>query len=986
MQTETTTKTATKTDLQNLKLEPQAITNISTDVIALAEQELREVITGEVRFDNKARSLYATDASPYDIKPYGVVIPKTIEDISKTVAVANEYSIPILPRGGGTSLAGQTVGEAIIIDVSKYLTKIIEFNEAESWVKVEPGVVRDQLNNYLKPYSLQFTPDISPTNRANVGGMIANNSSGTRSIKYGKSVDQVISMTVMLADGSIIELRDLTDAELELKKKQTDLEGQIYRTVDEITTRHREEIEARFPKVMRRVGGYNLDEFIGEQPFNLGRLVSGSEGTLAIILDVTVKLFPVPKHKILAMLHYKSLRDSMEAVQYINTHKPSAVETLDDGLFNLGKQNPNLAPLIDWVEGEPESVLLVEFDGETVEEMMHGLESMQADERIISVYYHCHMAKEAAEQAKILDFRRKGLGIYATIKGAQKPTAFIEDAAIPPENLADYIMDVRALCDGLGVPTVYYGHASVGVIHTRPMLDMKTEEGVTQYETISKETFKLVQKYGGSWSGEHGDGLIRSYQNKNLFGETLYNAFKEVKSAFDPKSIMNPGKIVDAQEVTENLRYGADYAKPHEPKKTHFDFSGDEGYLGAIEMCTGVGACRKVDTGVMCPSYMATRDEDHSTRGRANILRDAITGELPGGLTSQEVYDVLDLCLECKACKAECPSQVDMAKIKYEFLQHYYDEHGTPLSARVIALTAKVAPLGSLFSFFANALLPLKSVRMIVEKMAKVDKRRVLPAYTAQSFDKWFKKHETANSVDNSKRVALFADTWTMYNENNLGQSAVRVLEACGYAVELVPYGCCGRPQISKGLLREAKTIAEKNVDKLHAYIEAGIPVVGLEPSCIASFQDDYTDLVPGDKANAVAKHVLMIDQFLAKEWAKGEIKPDEVFEKSSEDIMLHGHCQQRSIMGTSSTKAVLGWISNVDEIDSGCCGMAGSFGYGHYDLSMQIGESRLFPAVREHEGETAACGFSCRHQIKDGTGKDTKHVVELLAQAIQLP
>jgi len=974
--------------------------------IAEVERELRARVHGEIRFDERARSLYATDASPYEIRPLGVVIPRTESDVRATVEACARHGVPLLPRGGGTSLAGQTVGRAVVLDLSKYLTRVLEVNPEERWARVEPGVVRDQLNAQLAPHGLQFTPDISTTDRANIGGMVANNSAGTRSIKYGKTVDQVISMHVLLMDGTELELGEVDDATLRTKLAQQDREGELYRTVHRVVTEHAAEIGARYPKVMRRVGGYNLDEFTGGRPFNLAKLVCGSEGTLAVILDVTIHLDPVPTQRLLSMLHFDTLERALTAVQHVNRHGPSAVELMDRDIFVLGRKNRALAPLLGWLQGDPGAVLMVEFDGTTEEEMNAGLASMEADPQVVGLAYATYVARERSQQTEILQFRRDGLGIYSTVKGREKPTPFVEDSAVPVENLPAYIADVAEVCRRHAVHVVFYAHASVGVIHLRPHLDLKTEHGVQTFEAISREVFELVKKYGGSWSGEHGDGLIRSYQNPSLFGEALYGDFRAIKHAFDPAGLLNPGKVVDAPPMTENLRYGQGY--PEVPLETFFDFSADGGYLGAIENCNGVGACRKTGTGTMCPSYMATRDEDHTTRGRANVLRDALNGRMPGGLTSKDVYDVLDLCLECKACSAECPSQVDMAKIKYEFLQHYYDAHGTPLSVRAIGNVARVAPLGQALAPISNTLLPTAPVRWLIERALQVDRRRVMPSYAPERFDRWFARRprvassasaSTASSSPTSApnaagegaagraTVALFADTWTVFNETGPGRAAVAVLEALGYRVELVPYGCCGRPQISKGLLRQARTLARTNVERLTPYVERGVPVVGLEPSCVTALAGDYRDLLPGRRTDAVADSVLMIDQFLAKAWTRGEIDPTAAFDKRPGKTMLHGHCQQKAVLGTASTRAVLGWVSeDVYEVDSGCCGMAGSFGYGHHDLSMAIGEQRLFPAVREHDGDTVACGFSCRHQIADGTHKHARHLAEVMAEALRAP
>jgi len=949
------------------------------------EAELRRDVRGEVRFDARARALYATDASPYELEPIGVVVPIDRDDVVTCVRTCARHRVPVLPRGGGTSLAGQTVGRAVVLDVSKHMTQVLEVDVEGRTATVEAGVIRDQLNALLAPHGLQFTPDVSTTNRAALGGMVANNSAGTRSIKYGKSVDQVIRMTVALSDGSVVTLRELDVAALDQVCEQDDLEGEIHRSVRRIVHEHEPAIVERYPKVMRRVGGYNLDELIPPAPFNLAKLVCGSEGTLAVILDVTVALHPVPARRMLALLHFDSLAASLEAVPFINRHGPSAVELMDRGLFELGRRNAALGRLLGWLEGMPEAVLLVEFDGANEDQVRRGLRALLADTEVQTRVYHVHEAWSDGEQQEILQFRKDGLGIYATVEGRHKPTPFIEDAAIPLESLAEYIPLVQKLCRDMGVETVFYGHASVGVIHTRPLLDLKTAEGVEQYQRISGGAFELVRRFGGAWSGEHGDGLIRSQKNRELFGDELYEAFREVKRAFDPYSLMNPGKIVDAPPMTEGLRYGDGYPAVELP--TVFDF-GPDGYLGAVEACTGVGACRKVDVGTMCPSYMATRDEDHSTRGRANVLRQALNGRMPGGLTSREVYDTLDLCLECKACKAECPSKVDMAKLKYEFLQQHHDAHGLPLATWAIANVGKVAPVGRALAPLANALLPLAPVRWLIERLLGVDRRRELPAYADESLVGWFERRERYSApASGPSRVALFADTWTMFNDTGPGRAAVAVLEALGYTVELVPYGCCARPQISKGLLRVAQRAAKRNVARLLPYVQEGVPVVGLEPSCMTAFQDDYRDLLPGQETDEVAGHVQMIEAFLAKEWTRGRIDPSLVFERSATPAMLHGHCQQKAVTGTAASRALLEWISDeVSEVDAGCCGMAGSFGYGHFELSMEIGERRLFPAVRAHPGATAADGFSCRHQIQDGAGERARHVVELLHAALREP
>jgi FAD/FMN-containing dehydrogenase/Fe-S oxidoreductase len=946
------------------------------------ERDLRAALAGEVRLDDVARSLYATDASPYRMTPYGVVFPRSAADIQAALEVARSHNIPILMRGGGTSLAGQTVAEALVIDTTRHLNRILEIDAEARTARVEPGVVRDQLNAELAPLGLQFTPDISTTNRAAIGGMVANDSAGTRSIKYGKSVDAVVKMTVLLADGTVTELRAFEGAELEAKLAQNDFEGNIYRTVQRLIRDHGDEIEARTPKVMRRVAGYHLDELLPGKPFNLAKLVAGSEGTLVAILDVTVALHPIPKKRVLALLHFDSMVGAMEAVPAINRHGPSAVELIDRDMLELALENPALAPHIGWIIGKPAAVLSVEFDGDDDETLTRHLDALAADAEAGGRAYATHLAVDPAAQHEVIEFRKKGLGIYATVEGLEKPTPFIEDAAIPVEHLASYVPEVFEICARHGARTVIYGHASVGVLHIRPLIDLKTTAGKAKYRAIADEVFALVQRYGGSWSGEHGDGLIRSEKIREAFGEVVYGAFAEVKRAFDPENLFNPGKIIDAPAMTENLRTDLPVLSPL--RETLFDF-GPEGFLGAAEACTGVGACRKEGAGTMCPSYMATRDEQHSTRGRANILREAIVGGLPGGLTSQAVYDVLDLCLSCKACKAECPSRVDVGKLKAEWLQAYYDDHGTPLAARVIGNVAKLSPLAQPLAPLANALLPLAPVRALLEKVVGVDRRRVFPSYSRERFDRSFTRRASPPAAADAPRVALFVDTWANFHEPGPAEAALSVLEATGARVELVPYRCCGRPLLSKGLVREAKRQASENIAALKPYVEQGVPILGIEPSCVTAFTDDYPDLVPGADADALAKAVMPVESYLTKRWAAGELKPREIFEPHPGKLLFHGHCQQKAVLGGGATKAVLEWASSeVQELDAGCCGMAGSFGYTHHDLSMDIAEQRLFPAVRAHQGEVVACGFSCRHQVKDGTGVEPKHALEILAEALR--
>ena len=705
---------------------------------ARLESDLRAACAGEVRFDPVARSLYATDASPYRIAPHGVVFPRHAADVRAALEVARAHGVPLLMRGGGTSLAGQTVGEAVVVDTSRHLDRVLEVDPDARTARVEPGLVRDRLNDALARWGLHFTPDVSTSDRAAVGGMVANDSAGTRSLKYGKTVDQVLAMTVLLADGAVTELAAVEGDALAGKLSAAGVEGDAYRTVHRLVHDHDDEIRARTPRVMRRVAGYHLDELLPGRPFNLAKLVCGSEGTLAAILDVTLALHPLPRRRVLALLHFDALVAALEAVPAIVAHGPSAVELIDRDLFELAAENPALAEHLGWVRGDPAAVLSVEFDTDRdgpagAAELEERLAALAADPAASGRAYATVRALDPAAQREVIEFRKKGLGIYATVPGPAKPQPFVEDAAIPVEHLAAYVPQVLEVCRRHGVRAVLYGHASVGVLHVRPLLDLKRPAGVAAYRAIADEVFALVQRYGGSWSGEHGDGLVRSEKLREAFGEVVYGAFREVKRAFDPEGVWNPGKIVDAPPMTANLR--AAWRDPPVAPATVLDF-GREGLLGAAEACTGVGACRQEGAGTMCPSFRATRDETHVTRGRANALREAIVGALPGGLATRELRDVFDLCLACKACKAECPSRVDVGKMKVELLQAAYDAHGVPPSAWALGGVARLAPLAQAIAPLANAVLPTATARWAGERLLGVDRRRVLPAYARERFDR----------------------------------------------------------------------------------------------------------------------------------------------------------------------------------------------------------------------------------------------------------
>lgn len=943
---------------------------------------LRKAISGEILDDAYSIGMYATDASIYQMKPIVVVIPADEADVKKAVAIANQFKVSILPRGGGTSLAGQSVGRSMILDFSKHINQILEINEQERWVRVQPGKIRDELNAALAKYNLHFAPDPATTSRANVGGMVGNNSSGMKSILYGKTVDHVLEARVILADGTECYFKDLSPASYAQKEETGGREGDIYRKFKKLVEQNATAVTERFPKIMRRVGGYNLDEFVGKENWNLAKLVTGSEGTLAVTLELKLNLEPLPKFKTVCALHFNSFLDAISTVSDILKYKPAAVEIIDETVIKLSRSNLTTRSYCHFIHGEPGAILLVEFYDEDKEQVMRRTQQMADDLKRQGKGYAYPIYAEGKEYNEVLLVRKKGLGLMMGMTGGPKPLAFIEDAAVPVEHLPAYIDQVVKICAKYGTHAAMYAHASVGLIHVRPILDLRKQEDIDKMKHIANEAFELVVKYGGSWSGEHGDGMVRSPFNEQFFGSQLYNAFREVKKLFDPDNLMNPGKVVEAEPMDKNLKYGATYKDQEVTSQFHYKAEGN--FSESVHMCTGVGECRKTIGGTMCPSFKATRDEEHSTRGRANALRMAMSNQLDDqGLTSPRLHKALDLCLSCKACKSECPSNVDMAKMKSDVLQLYYDKHGASLRDKMIRDSSKASSLFSgLFSGIVNALQHTTFFRSALHSLSGFDKRRILPDYAPEPFYKWFRKYGK-QQFNKEKQVVLFADTYLNFHEPHIGIAAFDLLTACGYEVILANVGCCQRPKISHGFLKDAKKEGQSTLDKLKVYLSKGLDVVVCEPSCASALNEDLPDLIASEELAAQLKgQVMMIDVFLNKEMENGRLTAK--LQLKEGDVAIHGHCHQKALYGTATMKKNIEVNGHmIDEIPSGCCGMAGSFGYEkeHYDLSEKIGESILFPKVRSlKEGTTVvANGFSCRHQIEHFTGVKPKHWVEVV-------
>lgn len=973
--------------------------------------ELEKRVSGELRTDEYSRVLYSTDASLYQVKPPGVLLPKTIDDVQTAVELAAQYKVPILPRTAGTSLAGQAVNKALVIDFTRHLDRILEVNTEEQWVRVQPGVVLDELNAQLRPTGLQFGPDPASSNRAALGGIVANNSTGSHSILYGMTADHLLGLNVLLNDGSFAELRGWDEPELEQRLSGSSRLSTITQAIHQLTQdpTNQQILQAQTPRHWRRCGGYNLERLppsnapsasprlgvsykLPKDPrFNLASLLCGSEGTLGVMTEMTLKLVPRPSHTALAVLSFTNQRDALTAVPILLESQPTAVELLDNRQLLLCRQTPEYTRLLNsFLEGDPFCLLLVEFYGESETELqakLAGLRQLVKGQGVAATAVTPILNPQ--QQKNVWQVRKGGLGLLMSLRGDVKPIPFIEDSAVPVEHLAEYVDKLTDFCNDLDTELAVYAHASAGCLHIRPLINTKKAEEVAKLPRISEFVVDLLQGYGGAWSSEHGDGRARSWLNETFFGPELYGLYKQVKQIFDPDNIFNPGNIVDAGPMTENLRFGAAYEVI--PLKTQLDFSTDHGFHRAIEMCNGAGICRKRTTGAMCPSFMATLEEEHSTRGRANALRAALSGQLPpSALTSPRMYEVMELCVACKACKSECPSSVDMAKIKTEFLAQYHALHGVSLRDRLFANVTAVSRLSSgWFAPIANASLQNSLLRKGLERLVGISAKRELSPFSKQSFTNWFKSRQTVRTTNDAlPQVILFADTLTNYNYPQIGQAATAVLEAVGFSVIVPDVHDCGRPAFSKGLLNTAQKALEKVLAALRPYAEQNLPILFLEPSDLSMLIDDAAGLLVADgRVPLIAQQCLSFEQFLVRLIDDGRFNLN--FTDEPRQVILHGHCHQKALIGTEATRRVLALPPNysVTELDTSCCGMAGSFGYEaeHVDISLTMAERRLLPAVREADAQTliVAPGVSCRQQIKQGAGRQALHPAEVLQAAL---
>jgi len=969
--------------------------------------ELAQDLEGILYDDETMRTLYATDASAYREMPLAVAIPANEKDLKILIAFARANKTSLIPRTAGTSLAGQVVGNGIIVDVSRTFTKILEINTEEHWVRVQPGVIRDELNMFLKPYGFYFGPETSTANRAMIGGMVGNNSCGSNSVVYGSTREHLLEVKALLSDGSEAVFNQISIEEFHARCEKNDnsLETTIYRQVRTLLSNHtnQEEIRREFPKpsITRRNTGYAVDMLLetapftaGKEDFNFCKLIAGSEGTLAFITEIKLHFDPLPpKETGLLCIHFNNVDESLRANIIAMQYKPSASELIDHYILECTKDNIQQSKNRFFVQGDPGAILVVEFCRATREEITEISNQLIADLQAAGLGYHFPLLF-GEDTKKIWTLRKAGLGLLSNLPGDEKAVPVIEDTAIDIHDLPAYIRDFNEILKQYNLYSVHYAHAGSGEIHLRPIINLKTEEGNMLFRKIAEEIATLVKKYKGSLSGEHGDGRLRGEFIRQMVGDKNYELMRELKYTWDPENIFNPNKIVDTPSMNSMLRYEPGQKTP--AFKTIFHFP-EQTVLQHAEQCNGSGDCRKTELsgGTMCPSYMATRNEKDTTRARANILREFLTHSTKENrFDHKEIKEVLDLCLACKGCKSECPSNVDMAKLKMEFLQHYHDANGVPFRAKLISNYTRLNSLAVIAPGIYNWMVNTAFTGNLIKKTSGFALKRSLPGLQSTTLRSWFRKQwpkEKAKLPAATKTVYLFCDEFTNYNDTHIGIKAVQLLQRLGYEVTMIQHPESARAWMSKGLLRKARNFAEENVRLFSEVINDDVPLLGVEPSAILSFRDEYPDLVREELRNtakSLAKNVFLVDEFLSAEAEKGNI-PASLFTAEKRNIKLHGHCQQKALSSALHSRNILSLPQNysVEVIPSGCCGMAGSFGYEkeHYDLSMQIGELVLFPAVRNAAADTliAAPGTSCRHQVKDGTGKKAFHPIEILYDAL---
>lgn len=959
---------------------------------------LEQNLEGDLFVDKLSTTLYATDASVYRKIPLAVALPETTEDIKTLIRFASENNIGLIPRTAGTSLAGQCVGDGIVVDVSKHFTKIISVDKDKRQVTVQPGVIRDELNLFLEPYGLFFGPNTSTSNRCMIGGMVGNNSSGTTSIQYGITREKTVSLKAILADGSEANFGNLTTEEFHEKRQLDTLEGKIYNSIfDELSIKEtQQEIITQFPKpsIHRRNTGYAVDELLhnsvfgNEGSFNMCKLLSGSEGTLAFTTEITLSLDPIPpKYAAMVVTHYTSLEDCLADVVPVMEHQLHLCEMMDKVILDCTKNNRAQLANRFFVEGDPAALLMLELKAETKADLNYLIDSLLKTIKKSGLSY-ANPILFGDDIKKAVELRKAGLGLLGNMVGDKKAVACIEDTAVAIEDLKEFIGEFSTIMKGHNQSAVYYAHAGAGELHLRPILNLKKGEDVKLFRAITTDVAKLTKKYNGSFSGEHGDGIVRAEFIPLMIGEKNYQLLRRIKSYFDPKGIFNPGKIVDSYPMDESFRYKVDRKEPE--IETLLDFSESEGILKAAEKCNGSGDCRKTEkaSGAMCPSYHVTRNEKDTTRGRANTLREMLTNtDQANKFNQKELKEVFDLCLSCKACSSECPSNVDVATLKAEFSYQYQEANGYSFRNKLFAYNTKYNALGSKIPKVTNFMFNSSLFGGIIKNISGVAPERSLPNVYKFNFDKYLGQIDT--SVKKSLgSVVLYIDEFTKYLDVNLGIDAIQVLTKLGYNVELF-YAESGRTFISKGFLKEAKELALKNVVRLKEYTDKGLVIVGLEPSAILTFRDEYKKLVSDkDLVNTVAKNSFIIEEFLASEIEKGKISKNQ-FTKEAKTVKIHSHCHQKSLSNQKVTFDVLNIIENykVSIISSGCCGMAGSFGYEkeHYNTSMAVGNLKLFPAVNNSDKDViiSANGTSCRHQIYDGTKRKALHPITIIKEAL---